>query len=216
MRIVLLGPPGVGKGTQAARLCAHFGLAHLSTGDMLRDNVARQTPLGLRAKAVMDAGALVADDIVIGMIEERLRADDCRAGCLFDGFPRTLQQAEALDASPAAPDTAVNLDLDDDTIIERVCGRRMHPASGRIYHVKFSPPKTAGKDDETGEPLVQRDDDNEETARSRLQVFREQTMPIVKYYEDAAQAGKIRMLNADSEGEIADISRRIILALQIK
>ena len=216
MKIVMLGAPGVGKGTQAARICARYHLAHLSTGDMLRDNVARQTPLGAQAKKIMDAGELVADDIMINMINERLKMDDCQAGCLFDGFPRTLEQAKALANSPGAPDTIVHLDLNDDKIVERICGRRMHPASGRIYHVKFSPPKTPDTDDMTGEPLVQRDDDNEKTARSRLNVFRKQTMPILEYYESAANAGKIRLINADGEGDMDGITQRLALALEIK
>lgn len=215
MKIVLFGPPGVGKGTQAARLCARFELAHISTGDMLRENVARQTPLGMKAKATMDAGALVEDDVVLGMIEERLQQDDCAAGCLFDGFPRTLVQAQKLDDSSGAPDCVIDLDLDDDKIIERICGRRMHPASGRIYHVKFSPPKTPDKDDETGEPLIQRADDNEETARNRLSVFREQTAPLKQYYADAAQQGKIRHIACDGEGKMDDITKRLVLALEI-
>lgn len=216
MKIVMLGAPGVGKGTQAARICAHLQIAHLSTGDMLRDNVARQTPLGMQAKTIMDAGELVADNIVIGMITERLKSNDCLAGCLFDGFPRTLEQAAALAESAGKPDTVVNLDLEDGKIIERICGRRMHPASGRIYHVKFSPPKTPDTDDITGEPLVQRDDDNEQTARQRLAVFRKQTLPILEYYEKAAAAGQIRLIHADGEGEIDGITKRLLLALEIK
>ncbi|MGI9296345.1 MAG: adenylate kinase [Gammaproteobacteria bacterium] len=216
MRIVLLGPPGVGKGTQAARLCGHYGLAHISTGDMLRDNVARQTPHGAAAKRAMDAGGLVADDIVLGMIEERLKQDDCRAGCLFDGFPRTLVQARRLDESSGVPDVVVELELADAQIIERVCGRLMHPASGRIYHLKFSPPRVPGKDDETGEPLVRRDDDNEETARNRLAVFREQTAPLKEYYADRAAAAKIRRIECDGEGAADEITRRLVFALKIQ
>ena len=216
MRIVLLGPPGVGKGTQAARLCAHYRLAHISTGDMLRDNVARGTPLGLEAKRTMDAGGLVADDIVLGMIEERLRQSGDGGGCLYDGFPRTLVQARRLDESAGAPDTAIDLDLDDEKIIERICGRRTHPASGRIYHIKFSPPRVPDKDDETGEPLVRRDDDNEETARSRLAVFRKETAPLKEYYAAKAAAGQIRRIECDGDGEAEGITRRLILALEIK
>ncbi len=216
MKIVMLGAPGVGKGTQAARLCVRYKIAHLSTGDMLRDNVVRQTPLGLQAKKIIDAGELVADNIMIHMIDERLKMDDCRSGCLFDGFPRTLEQAKALANSPAAPDTVINLDLDDGKIIERICGRRMHPASGRIYHVKFSPPKTPDTDDITGEPLVQRDDDNEQTAGMRLQVFRQQTALILQYYKNAAAAGQIRMIEDDAEGDADGIAERLALALEIK
>ena len=215
MRIVLLGPPGVGKGTQAVRLCAHYNIAHISTGDMLRDNVVRQTPLGKEAKRAMDAGELVADDIVLGMIADRLGQDDCRAGCLFDGFPRTLVQARKLDESDGAPDIVIDLDLADDIIVERICGRRMHPASGRIYHIKFNPPKNPGMDDETGEPLVQREDDNAETAANRLSVFRAQTAPLKEYYAAQAAAGKIRHIAADGEGDPAHITRRLVLALEI-
>lgn len=215
MKIVLLGPPGVGKGTQAVRLRQHFQLAHLSTGDMLRDNVARQTPLGMQAKQTMDGGGLVSDEIVLSMIEERLQHDDYHGGCLFDGFPRTLVQAQKLDASANAPDTVIDLDLDDEKIIARLCGRRVHPDSGRIYHIEFSPPQTPGKDDLTGEPLIQRDDDNEATARNRLAVFREQTAPLKEYYITAAQAGSIRHIAGDGNGDIDEITSRLILALTI-
>ena len=216
MKIILLGPPGVGKGTQASRICEHCKIAHISTGDMLRDNVARQTPLGKEAKKIMDNGELVADDIILGMINERLQQPDCANGCLFDGFPRTLVQAEKLAESQAAPDAVIDLDLDDEQIIIRLCGRRTHPASGRIYHVKFSPPKVPDKDDITGEPLVQREDDNEETARNRLSVFRKQTAPLKKFYADTAAAGKIRYIQTDGEGDVDEISGRIILALEIR
>lgn len=215
MKIILLGPPGVGKGTQASRLCSHFGLAHVSTGDMLRDNVTRQTPLGIQAKQAMDSGGLVSDDLVIGMLKERVAQPDCQKGCLLDGFPRTLAQAQALAESDAAPDAVVDLDLDDEQIIERLCGRRMHPASGRIYHIKFSPPKTEGIDDVTGEPLIQREDDNEETARNRIAVFREQTAPLKEYYASAAQRGEIRLAKGDAEGTPDEIAKRLIFALSV-
>ena len=216
MRIILLGPPGVGKGTQASRICEHCNIAHISTGDMLRDNVKRQTNLGIQAKKIMDNGQLVADDIILGMITERLQQPDCLNGCLFDGFPRTLVQAQKLAQSQASPDTVIDLDLDDEQIIIRLCGRRTHPPSGRIYHVKFSPPKVPDIDDITGEPLVQREDDNEDTARNRLEVFRKQTAPLKQFYADAAANGKIRYIQTDGEGDINEISSRIILALQIK
>ena len=216
MKIVLLGPPGVGKGTQAVRLCQHYHLAHISTGDMLRDHVTKQTPLGIQAKKIMDSGGLVEDDIVLNMIDQRLQQSDCQTGCLFDGFPRTIVQAEKLANSAGAPDSVIDLDLDDEQIVERLCGRRMHPASGRIYHLKFSPPKTPNTDDITGEPLIQRDDDNEETARNRLAVFRQQTAPLVQYYDNAAQSGKIRLIKGDGDGDIDDITRRLIVALSIK
>ncbi len=184
MRVVLLGPPGVGKGTQAGRLCARFGLLHISTGDMLRAEVAAGSELGLAAKAKMDAGDLVPDDIIIGMVENKIRALD--GGCLFDGFPRTLEQAQALDASAAKPDFVAELDLDDDAIVERMSGRLWHPASGRVYHTRFAPPQTPGKDDATSEPLARRADDEEETVRSRLAVYRKQTLPLSEYYSAAA------------------------------
>ena len=216
MRIVILGPPGVGKGTQAARLCQHFELAHISTGDMLRDNVNRQTPLGMQAKQIMDSGKLVADEIVLGMIQQRLQQDDCRDGCLFDGFPRTEVQAKKLDSmQDSAPDTIIDLDLNDDKIVERLCGRRVHPSSGRIYHIKFSPPKTPDIDDISGEPLIQRDDDNEETARNRLAVFREQTAPLKQYYSAAAAAAKIRRIECDGDGDPGEITQHLILELSL-
>ena len=215
MRIILMGPPGVGKGTQATRICQHFNIAHISTGDMLRDNVARQTPLGLQAKKIMDDGALVSDDIILGMIATRIQEDDCRDGCLFDGFPRTVEQAKSLDASTTPPEAVVDLDLDDERIIERLCGRRVHPASGRLYHIKFSPPKIDGKDDLTGEDLIQRDDDNEDTARNRLEVFRRQTEPLKAHYAAAAEAGKVRFITCDGGGDMADITRYLIQQLQI-
>ena len=216
MRIVLLGPPGVGKGTQAKRLSERYQLAHISTGDMLREQVARQTDLGAQAKAIMDAGELVSDGIILEMIKERLQLDDCQKGFLFDGFPRTIAQAQGLDAMPSgAPDTVINLDLNDDQIIERLCGRRMHPASGRIYHIKFSPPKVDGKDDITGEPLIQRDDDNEATAGARLQVFRQQTAPLIDYYAASAQAAKIRYIECDAGDSIDNVSQFLLAALTI-
>ena len=216
MRMVLLGAPGAGKGTQAARLCARFGLAHLSTGDMLRDNVSRQTPLGLEAKKIMDAGQLVADELVLNIIRERLQNDDCRGGCLFDGFPRTEEQARQLDKMEnGAPGTVIELELDDDSIVRRLCGRRVHPASGRIYHLEFSPPKTPGKDDMTGEPLIHRDDDREEVARNRLEVFRRQTAPLKQYYAAAAAAGTVRRIECDGSDTPDEIFKRLEVALTI-
>lgn len=203
MRVILLGPPGVGKGTQAARLCARFGLLHLSTGDMLRAEVAAGSPLGLAAKAKMDAGALVPDDVILGMIENKLRDS---GGCLFDGFPRTLPQAKALDSSAAKPDAVVELDLDDDSIVERMSGRMVHPASGRVYHQKFAPPKVAGVDDTTGEALIRRDDDKEETVRSRLAVYRRETLPLSDYYVASAQGGGVRYTKVDGGGKMDDIT----------
>ena len=211
MRVVLLGPPGVGKGTQAARLCVRFGLLHLSTGDMLRAEVAAGSELGLAAKAKMDAGDLVPDSVILGMIENKLQNI---GGCLFDGFPRTLHQAQALDASAARPDVVVELDLDDDSIVERMSGRLVHPGSGRVYHRSFAPPKTPGKDDQTGEDLIRRDDDAEETVRSRLAVYRKQTLPLSDYYAAAAKsANGIRYVRADGGGKMDDITETIVAAL---
>ena len=210
MRIVLLGAPGAGKGTQAKRLCAQFDLAHVSTGDMLRAQVARGTALGLSAKKKMDAGELVPDDVIVGMLKNRLEEKDADAGCLFDGFPRTEHQAQALDATPARPTTVIDLDVDDENVVERLCGRLVHPPSGRVYHVRFSPPKVAGKDDETGDALVQRDDDREETVRERLIIYRCQTLPLKSYYGKSS----VHYISIAGGGDIADISRRLIAELQ--
>ena len=182
MRLILLGPPGAGKGTQANFIKEKFGIPQISTGDMLRAAVKAGTPLGVEAKKVMDAGGLVSDDIIIGLVKDRLQQADCQAGYLFDGFPRTIPQAEAMKTANVALDFVLEIDVDDSEIIERMSGRRVHLASGRTYHVKFNPPKIAGQDDETGEPLVQRDDDQEETVRKRLEVYHSQTKPLIDYY----------------------------------
>ena len=189
MRLILLGPPGAGKGTQAAFLKERYDIPQISTGDMLRAAVKAGTPLGIAAKTIMDAGQLVSDDIIIGLVKDRLRDSDCRNGYLFDGFPRTIPQADALKDAQVALDYVVEIDVDDASIIERMSGRRVHPASGRTYHLKFNPPKIAGKDDVTGEALIQRDDDKEETVRKRLEVYRQQTRPLVDYYSKWAAAG---------------------------
>jgi len=204
--VILLGPPGVGKGTQAARLCARFDLLHLSTGDMLRAEVAAGSALGLAAKAKMDAGALVPDAVILGMIENKLQNI---GGCLFDGFPRTLHQAKALDDSAAKPDVVAELDLDDDSIVERMTGRLVHPNSGRVYHQKFAPPKIDGKDDITGEDLIRRDDDKEETVRSRLSVYRAETLPLSDYYAEAAKSGGVRYIKAGGGGKMDDITETL-------
>src|SRR6185369_9469628 len=189
MKLILLGPPGAGKGTQAARLREKFGIPQISTGDMLRAAVKAGSPLGIAAKKVMDAGQLVSDDIIIGLVKERLKAPDCRPGYLFDGFPRTIPQAEAMKQAGVALDYVLEIDVPDGEIIVRMSGRRVHPASGRTYHVKFNPPKAQGRDDVTGEPLVQRDDDREETVKKRLEVYRAQTRPLVDYYARWAASG---------------------------
>jgi len=217
MRMILLGPPGAGKGTQATYLTKHFGIPQISTGDMLRAALKAGTPLGLAAKKVMDSGALVSDDIIIGLVKERLKLPDCAQGYLFDGFPRTIPQAEALRDAGVAIDYVLEIDVPPEDIIARMSGRRAHLASGRTYHVKFNPPKVEGKDDVTGEPLVQRDDDREETVKNRLQVYQAQTRPLVDFYgrwaaADAARAPKYRKI--PGQGGVEDIRDRAIAALK--
>src|SRR5262245_48446171 len=190
MRLILLGPPGAGKGTQAAQLRERFGIPQISTGDMLRAAVKAGTPLGIAAKKVMDTGALVSDDIIIGLVKERLKEPDCAKGYLFDGFPRTIPQAEAMRDAGVAIDYVLEIDVPADELIVRLSGRRAHVASGRTYHVKFNPPKVEGKDDVTGEPLVQRDDDKEVTVKKRLEVYQSQTRPLVDFYGKWAASGK--------------------------
>src|SRR3954467_7878784 len=190
MRLILLGPPGAGKGTQANFIREKFAIPQISTGDMLRAAVKAGTPLGVAAKKVMDAGQLVSDDIIIGLVEERLKQPDCKPGYLFDGFPRTIPQAEAMKSAGVGLDYVLEIDVPDEEIITRMSGRRVHPASGRTYHVKFNPPKVQDKDDATGEPLVQRDDDKEDTVKKRLEVYRAQTRPLVDYYGKWATSGK--------------------------
>jgi adenylate kinase len=216
MRLILLGPPGAGKGTQAHYMREKFGIPQISTGDMLRAAVKAGTPVGLAAKKVMDAGQLVSDDIIIGLVKERLKAPDCAKGYLFDGFPRTIPQAEALKAAGIGVDYVLELDVPDEEIITRMSGRRVHPASGRTYHVKFNPPKVEGRDDPTGEPLVQRDDDREETVRKRLDVYRAQTRPLVEYYSRWAASGdpkapKYRKIAGT--GPVDQIKARVFAAL---
>jgi len=189
MRLILLGAPGAGKGTQAAFLCKRFGIPQISTGDMLRAAVKAGTPLGIEAKKVMESGGLVSDDIIIGLVTERLKEPDCANGYLFDGFPRTIPQADAMKQAGVKIDHVLEIDVPDSAIIERITGRRVHAPSGRTYHVRFNPPKVEGRDDETGEPLVQREDDREETVRKRLAVYHEQTRPLVEYYSRWAESG---------------------------
>ena len=189
MRLILLGPPGAGKGTQANFIKEKFGIPQISTGDMLRAAVKAGTPLGLEAKKVMDAGGLVSDDIIIGLVKDRLQQDDCKSGYMFDGFPRTIPQADAMKDAGVPLDFVLEIDVPDAEIVERMSGRRAHLASGRTYHVKYNPPKVAGKDDVTGEDLVQRDDDKEETVKKRLDVYHSQTKPLVEYYSKWAASG---------------------------
>ena len=192
MKLILLGAPGAGKGTQAAFITEKYGIPQISTGDMLRAAVKAGTPLGLEAKKVMDAGQLVSDEIILGLIKERLKQPDCAKGFLFDGFPRTIPQAEALRTQGVDLDFVLEIDVPDEEIIKRMSGRRVHPASGRTYHVTFNPPKVAGKDDATGEELIQRDDDREETVRKRLDVYHSQTKPLVEFYSKWAAAGNAK------------------------
>ncbi len=189
MRVILLGGPGAGKGTQANYIKERYGIPQISTGDMLRAAVKEGTPLGIEAKKVMDAGGLVSDEIILGLVKERTARDDCAGGFLFDGFPRTIAQAEALKTQGVSIDAVVEIDVDDDEIIKRMSGRRVHLASGRTYHLVFNPPKVEGKDDATGEDLIQRDDDQEETVRKRLTVYHEQTAPLIEYYSGWAEKG---------------------------
>ena len=188
MRLILLGAPGAGKGTQATFICQKYGIPQISTGDMLRAAVKAGTPLGIEAKKVMDSGGLVSDGLIINLVKERLGQPDCANGFLFDGFPRTLPQADAMKAAAVNLDYVLEIDVPFEAIIERMSGRRSHTASGRTYHVKFNPPKVAGMDDVTGEPLIQRDDDKEETVKKRLDVYSAQTRPLVAYYSDWAKA----------------------------
>ena len=189
MRLIVLGAPGAGKGTQAQFIREKYGIPQISTGDMLRAAIKAGTPLGIAAKKVMDVGGLVSDEIIIGLVKDRLLQDDCRAGYLFDGFPRTLPQAEAMKAAGMGIDFVLEIDVADSEIIERMSGRRVHQASGRTYHLKFNPPKVDGKDDVTGEDLIQRDDDKEETVKKRLEVYHSQTVPLIEYYKKWAATG---------------------------
>lgn len=217
MRLILLGPPGAGKGTQASFITEKYGIPQISTGDMLRAAVKAQTPVGLEAKKVMDAGGLVSDDIIIRLVKDRLTHDDCANGYLFDGFPRTIPQADALKEAGVKLDYVIEIDVPSEDIIQRMSGRRIHPASGRSYHTIFNPPKVDGKDDVTGENLVQRDDDQEETVRKRLDVYQEQTRPLVDYYSSWAAEGAAeapRYVKVAGVGKVEEITQRIADALK--
>lgn len=216
MKLILLGAPGAGKGTQAAFICKQYGIPQISTGDMLRAAVKAGTPLGQQAQAVMASGGLVSDELIINLVKERLAQEDCANGFLFDGFPRTIPQAEAMRAAGVNLDYVLEIDVPFDAIIERMSGRRSHPASGRTYHVKFNPPKTEGVDDVTGEPLVQRDDDKEETVKKRLDVYSAQTRPLVDYYSNWAasapnDAPRYRMISG--MGSVDTITESALKAL---
>jgi len=216
MRLILLGAPGAGKGTQAAVICKKYGIPQVSTGDMLRAAVKAGTPMGVEAKQVMEAGGLVSDDIIIGLVKDRVAQPDCATGFLFDGFPRTIAQAEATKTAGIKLDYVLEIAVPDEAIIERMSGRRVHLASGRTYHVKFNPPKVAGKDDATGEPLIQRDDDKEETVRKRLAVYHSQTRPLVDYYKTWAASGDAaapKLRSIDGIGSVDEITARVLAAL---
>ena len=216
MKIILLGGPGAGKGTQAGYITEKFGIPQISTGDMLRAHVKSDSDLGVAAKKIMDEGGLVSDDIIMGMIKERVQDDDCKNGYLFDGFPRTLPQADALKAAGIAVDGVVEIDVDDNEIINRMSGRRVHLASGRTYHTTFNPPEVEGKDNETGEDLIQRDDDQPETVKKRLDVYHDQTEPLIGYYTNWAgtgEAGAPRYHKIKGIGGVEDIRDSIFSAL---
>ena len=218
MRLILLGAPGSGKGTQATFIKEKLGIPQISTGDMLRAAVKAGTPLGVAAKKVMDSGGLVSDDIIIGLVKERLKEPDCKGGYLFDGFPRTIPQAEAMRNSGVDLDFVLEIDVDDNEIIQRMSGRRWHPGSGRTYHVKFNPPKVDGKDDVTGEALIQRDDDKEETVRKRLEVYHTQTKQLIDYYSGWAGQGDARApkyRKIAGVGSVDEIRSRAFSALGI-
>ena len=217
MKIILLGPPGSGKGTQANFIKEVFNIPQISTGDMLRAAVSAGTPLGTQAKRIMDAGELVSDEIILNLVKERITADDCRQGYLFDGFPRTIIQAEGLKSIGVKIEFVVEIQADDNEIVKRMSGRRVHLASGRTYHVIFNPPKKADIDDESGEPLTQRDDDTEETVRKRLEVYHEQTSPLIEYYSKMASEGGISALQyvqINGIGDVEEVKSNIIEALK--
>jgi adenylate kinase len=216
MRVILLGAPGAGKGTQAQAICREFSIPQISTGDMLRAAIAAQTELGQQVQAIMAAGELVSDEVIVAIVQERIAHDDCRNGFLLDGFPRTIAQADALRAQGVKIDWVLDIDVADEEIVRRLSGRRIHEASGRVYHIDYQPPQVAGQDDVTGEPLIQRADDSEETVRNRLRVYHEQTAPLIQYYaqwaqEDPQQAP--RMAHIAGVGAVSEITDRVIRAL---
>ena len=209
MRIILLGAPGAGKGTQAQFLMNKYGIPQISTGDMLRAAIKEGTALGLEAKKVMDAGQLVSDDLIIGLVKERIAKDDCEKGFLLDGFPRTIPQADAMKENGISVDFCLEFDVPDDVIVERMSGRRVHPGSGRVYHIEYNPSKVEGKDNETNEDLVIRDDDQPETVRKRLAVYHEQTQPLVKYYQSEAEQGNTKFVTLDGTQKVEAVSSQL-------
>ena len=213
MRIILLGPPGAGKGTQARFICDAFSIPQISTGDMLRAAMKAGTPLGRQVQEVVDSGALVSDDIIVALVQERIAEPDCGGGFLFDGFPRTIPQAEALQAAGVPVDAVVEITVPDTEIIKRMSGRRIHPGSGRVYHVDFNPPATPGTDDETGEPLIQREDDAEDRVRYRLDIYRQQTQPLIAFYRDLAESTELRYVAVSGSGTVEAIQGKLASAL---
>ncbi|MDG1027212.1 MAG: adenylate kinase [Gammaproteobacteria bacterium] len=214
MRAILLGAPGAGKGTQAQFICERLGIPQISTGDMLRAAVKAKTELGLQVEQVMASGGLVTDEIIIALVKERIQQADCESGFLFDGFPRTIPQADAMVEAGVPIDVVLEIDVADDEIVKRLGGRRVHPNSGRVYHVNFNPPKVAGKDDETGEGLIQREDDQEATIRTRLQVYHEQTEPLVKFYQDLEAHGQpVKVIRLDGVASVDSIKDQILQSL---
>ncbi len=210
MKLILLGAPGAGKGTQATFITQEYDIPQISTGDMLRAAVREGTPLGIEAKKVMDAGGLVSDEIILGLVKERLAKDDCANGYLLDGFPRTIAQAEGMKELGINVEHVVEINVDDDEIVERMAGRRCHPGSGRTYHVKYNPPKVAEKDDETGEPLIQRDDDKEATVRKRLEVYYAQTCPLIDYYSGQEGDNAPNYIRVEGVGSVDEIKQQIL------
>ena len=214
MKIILLGPPGAGKGTQAESICQRYDIPHISTGNMLREAIDAGTKLGLEAKSLMDAGILVSDEVIVGLVEERISSPDCSMGFLFDGFPRTIPQAEALVQRGIAIDAVVEIDVPDDDIINRMSGRRMHPASGRNYHIIFNPPKVEGKDDATGEDLIQREDDKPDTVRDRLKVYQDQTSPLIEFYSSLSSSGPLNYIKVSGTSTPKEVSEDIFHQLK--
>ena len=208
MKIILLGPPGAGKGTQADVICKTFSIPHISTGNMLREAAEAKTDLGKKAQALMDAGILVSDEVIVGLVEQRINQQDCQSGFLFDGFPRTIPQAEALIERSVEIDFVVEIDVPDEEIITRMSGRRMHPGSGRNYHIEFNPPKLTDIDDESGEPLIQREDDNPETVKDRLEVYSNQTLPLIEFYSERSESIKYIRVSGSESPEL--VSKNIL------
>lgn len=215
MRLILLGAPGAGKGTQAQFVCEQFGIPQISTGDMLRSAVQAESALGLQVKDVMAAGGLVSDEIIIALVKERITQDDCANGFLFDGFPRTIPQAQALVDAGVELDCVLEIAVDDEEIVKRLSGRRVHPGSGRVYHVEYNPPEKPGVDDETGEPLEQREDDMEATVRNRLQVYQDQTAPLIGFYQNMTGDNAPRYGRVEGVGSVADIKAQTLAALNL-